>query len=459
MNGLDAVSSGRRWLRPGRRRARNDRTFRGTRRKARLKHPTASSPPLPACARGHGSLLPPPRRPAYPVVAQALAPLTHPRGWMGEDRGGPDGPGPGERAAGAEALHHLEDAPVVKAAARLRYGSLYTGRYRRRSALGRGSSRWSAVPATSHGCISTTRRAPPSGHRTKGKGRVQHRRRRAKPRSASGTLSGRAPGQSRERLPRWLARLLAGEMAVMMMTEGRSFPALQGQTGTRLGAALPVGGRASRKSLREQGRGVRGAAAAAVRNRLPDSRQRERGGDAVQKPGCYQAFPAGPASAKAFLSAAVTRSRRPALGPRPTGGARRYWLQAAAHRPLRGPRAVHGRTGRLGIDGSLAAAERLTPLDRLSSYCGKCSGWASADRVGSGRSGGVPPARGARARRHAGRADPVRGRPTQARELSTVSDAFRKATSTTCGSCSPLTFSWSGWRRQGHQRSPGASSS
>ena len=44
---------------------------------------------------------------------------------MGEDRGGPDGPGPASARKGAEALRHLEDVVVRAGGAVLRYGSLY----------------------------------------------------------------------------------------------------------------------------------------------------------------------------------------------------------------------------------------------------------------------------------------------------------------------------------------------
>src|ERR1700739_2710145 len=46
---------------------------------------------------------------------------------MGEDRGGPDGPGPGEGAhrGGGGPLRHLADVVVRAGGAAVRYGSLY----------------------------------------------------------------------------------------------------------------------------------------------------------------------------------------------------------------------------------------------------------------------------------------------------------------------------------------------
>ena len=96
----------------------------------------------------------------------------------------------------------------------------------RSSSSASGSSRWSgAAPATARGCISTTRPALPSWRWS---------RRRAgvfnivddEPAPASEWLpylAACAGAKPPMRVPKWLARLLAGDVAVTMMTEGRGF--------------------------------------------------------------------------------------------------------------------------------------------------------------------------------------------------------------------------------------------
>ena len=111
------------------------------------------------------------------------------------------------------------------------------------------------------------------------------------------------------RVPRWLARLLAGEVAVTMMTEGARLLQRQGQAGARLGAALPVvaaglQGRAgvSRAGEFQELRPLLFAIAYRILGSVAEAE------DAVQESWLrYQRSSAQPTSVKAFLSAVVTR--------------------------------------------------------------------------------------------------------------------------------------------------------
>ena len=142
--------------------------------------------------------------------------------------------------------------------------------------------------------------------------------------------------------------------------------------------------------------------------------------DAVQETWLrYEASPTEPASAKAFLSAVVTRisidvlrsarvRREEYVGP--------WFPEPLLDRPLRGPGAVGG-AGRLGVDGGPAAARAAQPA--------RAGGLRAAggvrvrlprDRVGGGAlGGGLPPARGAGAPPHGRGPASVRGRPAGAR--------------------------------------------
>ncbi|MEV5086047.1 hypothetical protein AB0K74_47770, partial [Streptomyces sp. NPDC056159] len=83
------------------------------------------------------------------------------------------------------------------------------------------------------------------------------------------------------RVPMWLARLLAGDQAVVMMTEGRGFSNTKAKRELGWQLRYPSWREGFRAGRHERddipSRGVRGIAAAAVLDRLPAPGQRERG--------------------------------------------------------------------------------------------------------------------------------------------------------------------------------------
>ena len=101
------------------------------------------------------------------VVAQGFGAFNGIRagGWVKTEED-PLDPGPASARQGTEALRHLEDVVIKAWLARSCATAACTGRAPSTagsSLCASGSSRWSgAVPATYRGCISTTRRAPPS---------------------------------------------------------------------------------------------------------------------------------------------------------------------------------------------------------------------------------------------------------------------------------------------------------
>ena len=163
------------------------------------------------------------------IVAQSFGALNGIRegGWVKTEED-PMDPGPASARKGAEALRHLEEVVVKAGGAALRYGSLY----------GPGAiDDWvelvrkrqfplvEAAPAICPGCISTTRRALPSWPWSKTRTGVFNIV-DDEPAPASEWLpylAACAGAKRPMRIPKWLARLLAGEMAVIMMTEGRGF--------------------------------------------------------------------------------------------------------------------------------------------------------------------------------------------------------------------------------------------
>ena len=202
---------------------------------------------------------------------------------MGEDRGGPDGPGPGERAQGGGG------APPPRGRGRQGWWRgpalrqlVRAGRHRR---LGRARAQ-AAVPAGRgryrlHVVGASRRRGERyrPGPGAAGDRRVQHRRRRTGPGQRVAALSGRVRGGEAAGAGPQVAGPAAGRGHGGDHDDrgARLLPTPRPSGSSAGNCATPRGGRASRKSWREQGRGVRGAAAAAVLDRLPDPRQRERG--------------------------------------------------------------------------------------------------------------------------------------------------------------------------------------
>ena len=138
--------------------------------------------------------------------------------------------------------------------------------------------------------------------------RLQRRRRRPAPVSEwLPYLAAQLGAKPPRRVPVWLARLAVGEVGISMMTQIRGSSNAKARARARLGAGLeelarrlPAGvrrsgpGAAERPSVgarerpagprgcrriqsRRLGRGLRGSAAAAVLDRLPDARERRRG--------------------------------------------------------------------------------------------------------------------------------------------------------------------------------------
>jgi nucleoside-diphosphate-sugar epimerase len=163
------------------------------------------------------------------VVAQGFGAFNGIRegGWVKTEED-PLDPGPASARKGAEALHHLEDVVVKAGGAILRYGSLYGPgaiddqvklvRKRQFPLVGGGTGYFSWVhldDAASATVLAVEQQA-------RGVFNIVD----DEPAPASEWLPYLATcaGAKRPmRVPKWLARMLAGEMAVMMMTEGRGF--------------------------------------------------------------------------------------------------------------------------------------------------------------------------------------------------------------------------------------------
>ena len=163
------------------------------------------------------------------VVAQGFGAFNGIRegGWVKTEQD-PLDPGPAEAHEGAEALGHLEEVVVKAGGAVLRYGSLYGPgaiddwvelvRKRRFPLVGGGTGYMSWVhldDAASATVLALEQQAT-------GVFNVAD----DEPAPASQWLPYLAACAGAKRpwpLPTWVARLLAGEMAVIMMTEGRGF--------------------------------------------------------------------------------------------------------------------------------------------------------------------------------------------------------------------------------------------
>ena len=163
------------------------------------------------------------------VVAQSFGAFNGIRegGWVKTEQD-PTDPGPASARKGAEALRHLEDVVVKAGGAALRYGSLYGPdaiddwvaliRKRQFPLIGRGTGYMSWVhldDAASATVLAVEQHA-------KGVFDIAD----DEPAPASQWLPYLAACAGAKRpipIPKWAARMLAGEMAVIMMTEGRGF--------------------------------------------------------------------------------------------------------------------------------------------------------------------------------------------------------------------------------------------
>ena len=163
------------------------------------------------------------------VVAQGFGAFNGLRegGWVKTEED-PLDPGPANAPAGVEALRHVEDVVVKAGGAVMRYGSLYgpgaiddwVGLVRRRRfpLVGGGTGYLSWVhldDAASATVLAVEQEA-------RGVFNIVD----DEPAAASQWLpylAACAGAKRPMRVPRWLARLLAGDMAVIMMTEGRGF--------------------------------------------------------------------------------------------------------------------------------------------------------------------------------------------------------------------------------------------
>jgi nucleoside-diphosphate-sugar epimerase len=163
------------------------------------------------------------------VVAQGFGAFNGLRegGWVKTEED-PMDPGPASARAGVEALRHVEDVVVKAGGAVMRYGSLYgpgaiddwVGLVRRRRfpLVGGGTGYISWVhldDAASATVLAVEQEA-------RGVFNIVD----DEPAPASQWLpylAACAGARRPVRVPRWVARLLAGDMAVIMMTEGRGF--------------------------------------------------------------------------------------------------------------------------------------------------------------------------------------------------------------------------------------------
>src|SRR5713226_5011809 len=214
---------------------------------------------------------------------------------MGEDRGGPDGPGPGERAQGG--------------------GGALPPRGRGRQGWWRGPALRRVLRAARHRLllVGASRRRGERyrpGRGAAGEGRVQRRRRRTGPGQRVAALSGRVRGGETAYADPDVAGPAAGwGNGGGHDDRGAWLLQRQGQAGARLGAALPlvaagVQGRV-RVSKAEEFEELRPLLCAIAYRILGSVSEAE---DAVQETWLrYEASPTQPTSTKAFLSATVTR--------------------------------------------------------------------------------------------------------------------------------------------------------
>jgi nucleoside-diphosphate-sugar epimerase len=163
------------------------------------------------------------------VVAQSFGAFGGIRqgGWV-KTEDDPIDPGPASARKGTEALHHLEEMVVRAGGVALRYGSFYGPgaiddqvelvRKRQFPLVGGGTGYMSWV----HLDDAASATVLAMEHKASGVFNIVD----DEPAPASAWLpylAACAGAKRPMRVPKWLARLLAGEMAVMMMTEARGF--------------------------------------------------------------------------------------------------------------------------------------------------------------------------------------------------------------------------------------------
>jgi nucleoside-diphosphate-sugar epimerase len=163
------------------------------------------------------------------VVAQSFGAFGGIRqgGWV-KTEDDPMDPGPASARKGTEALHHLEEMVVRAGGVALRYGSFYGPgaiddqvelvRKRQFPLVGGGAGYMSWV----HLDDAASATVLAMEHKASGVFNIVD----DEPAPASAWLpylAACAGAKRPMRVPKWLARLLAGEMAVMMMTEARGF--------------------------------------------------------------------------------------------------------------------------------------------------------------------------------------------------------------------------------------------
>jgi nucleoside-diphosphate-sugar epimerase len=163
------------------------------------------------------------------VVAQSFGAFGGIRqgGWV-KTEDDPMDPGPASARKGTEALHHLEEMVVQAGGVALRYGSFYGPgaiddqvelvRKRQFPLVGGGTGYMSWV----HLDDAASATVLAMEHKASGVFNIVD----DEPAPASAWLpylAACAGAKRPMRVPKWLARLLAGEMAVMMMTEARGF--------------------------------------------------------------------------------------------------------------------------------------------------------------------------------------------------------------------------------------------
>ena len=170
------------------------------------------------------------------------------------------------------------------------------------------------------------------------------------------------------RVPTWLARLVAGEMAAGVMTQGRGFSNAKAKRRARLGAAISVLAAGLRRRTRvnrgeefEELRPLLGAIAYRILGSVAEAQ------DAVQETWLrYESSPTQPTSTKAFLSAVVTRVSIDVL--RSARVRRETYVGPWFPEPLlTDPYEDPARSAELADSVSMAALlllERLSPLER-----------------------------------------------------------------------------------------------